>query len=314
LGKLEEKMKTSSLFIAGHKGMVGSAIYRKLSSEGYTNLITADKSELNLLDINQVECFFEKHNPETVILAAAKVGGIQANIDNPVEFLLENLEIQNNVIKSAVKYGTKTFIFLSSSCIYPKECVQPMVEESLMTGKLEPTNEGYALAKITGMKLLEAYSQVSNIRTISLIPCNLYGPNDSFHLVKSHVLSALVRRFVDAKVKGEKEITLWGSGIARREFMHVDDLADSIHFFLEKTDTSITCNVGTGVDLSIKELAEKVSSIVGFEGKIFWDRTKPDGMLKKCMDITKMQNFGFTPKIGLDEGINQMLKLYTQNI
>jgi GDP-L-fucose synthase len=307
-------MINQKIFIAGHNGMVGSAILRKFQSENLSNIITADKSELNLLCNNDVESFFYEKRPDVVVLAAAKVGGIQANIENPVSFLLENLEIQNNVIKNSIKYGIKKFVFLSSSCIYPKECKQPMNEDDILTGKLEPTNEGYALAKITGMKLIEAYSNNSDLIATTLIPCNLYGPNDSFDLNKAHVLSSLVKRFVDAKKNNLSEVVLWGTGKARREFMHVDDLANAVYYFLNNSTKSMTLNIGSGYDISINELASKISQNVGFKGEILWDSFKPEGMLRKCMDVSKMLNYGFSPIISLDKGLEQMIKIYNEKL
>jgi len=314
MGKLEKKITDSKVYIAGHKGMVGSAIFRKLNSQGFKKILTKDRLELDLTDYKAVESFFETDRPDIVIIAAAKVGGIQANIDNPVDFLLDNLSIQNNLIQNAVNFGAKKIIFLSSSCIYPKNCKQPMKESDILTGELEPTNEGYALAKITGMKLLEAYSKTKNIECLTLIPCNLYGPNDSFDLSKSHVLSALVKRFSEAKKIDSEHITLWGTGVARREFMHVDDLANSLHFFLANPPNLKTINIGPGTDISIKELAHLIASKVGFLGQISWDSTKPDGMLKKCMDVSQMKSFGFNPEISLDHGIEQMIKIYNNLI
>ena len=298
------------IYIAGHNGMVGSAILRKLLLEGFDKIITADRSKLDLTDDKAVESFFYLNNPEIVIIAAAKVGGIQANIDNPVDFLLDNLIIQNNLIKNAVKYEAKKIVFLSSSCIYPRNCKQPMHESDILTGVLEPTNEGYALAKIAGMKLLEAYSKTKNIECLTLIPCNLYGPNDSFDLTKSHVLSALIKRFTDARNTGIENITLWGTGHARREFMHVDDIANAVFYFLNNSTLSNTINIGPGIDISIKELAQLIAKKVGFQGEICWDPSKPDGMLKKCMDVNQMKSLGFHPLISLEQGINQMIEIY----
>jgi GDP-L-fucose synthase len=303
-------MKNPVIYIAGHNGMVGSAILRKLQLEGLENIKIADRTQLDLTNDKAVELFFELNKPEIVIIAAAKVGGIQANIDNPVEFLLDNLTIQNNLIKNAVKFGAERIVFLSSSCIYPRNCKQPMQESDILTGELEPTNEGYALAKIAGMKLLEAYSKTKNIECLTLIPCNLYGPNDSFDLSKSHVLSALIKRFTDARNTGVENITLWGTGRARREFMHVDDIANAVFYFLNNSTTSKTINIGPGTDISIKELAQLIAKKVGFRGEICWDATKPDGMLKKCMDVSQMKSLGYKPAISLEKGIEQMIEIY----
>jgi GDP-L-fucose synthase len=302
--------KKTKIFLAGHNGMVGSAALRQLQQRGFTNLIVATSKELNLTNQLTVDRFFEKEKPEVVLLCAAKVGGIQANIDNPATFLIDNLQIQNNVMASSLKNGVDKFVFLGSSCIYPKECPQPMKEEYLLSGKLEPTNEGYAIAKIAGIKLLEGMKKQYGFNSISLMPCNLYGPNDSFDLKHSHVLSALVKRFVDATAANDPTITLWGTGIARREFMHVDDMAHAILFILENYDDPQFINVGTGVDISIKELAEMIASLTGYTGQILWDNTKPDGMLKKRMDISRMEKLGFKPKISLRAGTEQMIAIY----
>lgn len=290
--------------------MVGSATLRLLQQQGFANLLTAGSKELDLTSQLTVERFLEKEEPKIVILCAAKVGGIQANIESPATFLLDNLRIQTNVITASMKVGVEKFVFLGSSCIYPKECPQPMKEEYLLTGKLEPTNEGYAIAKIAGIKLLEGLKKQYGFNSISLMPCNLYGPNDSFNLNHSHVLAALVKRFVDAEANNMPEITLWGTGMARREFMHVDDMARAIIFSLEHYDNCQFINIGTGVDISIKELAEMIASLTGYAGKILWDNTKPDGMLKKCLDVSRMKALGFQPEISLHAGVMQMMEIY----
>lgn len=292
--------------------MVGSATLRLLQRHGFANLLTLNSKELDLTNQLAVERFLEKEKPEVVILCAAKVGGIQANMDNPATFLLGNLQIQNNLMAASLKNHVNKFVFLGSSCIYPKDCPQPMKEEYLMTGKLEPTNEGYAIAKIAGIKLLEGLKKQYGFNSISLMPCNLYGPNDSFDLSHSHVLSALVKRFADAQKENIPEITLWGTGVARREFMHVDDMSRAILFFLEKYDDYQFINIGTGIDLSIKELAEMIATLTGYAGKILWDNSKPDGMLKKCMDVSRMEALGFYPEITLQTGIRQMIEIYKQ--
>jgi GDP-L-fucose synthase len=299
-----------SVFIAGHKGMVGSAIHRLMGKEGFSTILVAPKSELDLLDQHAVQLYFEKYKPECVILAAAKVGGIQANMDNPGKFLYENLVIQNNVIHQSYLSGVEKLVFLGSSCIYPKECPQPMKEEYILTGKLEPTNEGYAIAKIAGLRMTQFYEKQYGMRGISLMPCNLYGPNDSFDLQHSHVLSALVKRFSDAAASKQSEITLWGTGLARREFMHVDDMAAATLYMMEHYHSSEFINIGWGDDISIKELAEMIAAKVGFEGQIKWDASKPNGMLKKCMDVTRMKAIGFVPKISLSEGVDQLIDIY----
>lgn len=301
---------TNRIFIAGHRGMVGSAILRLLEQKGFNNLVFASSAVLDLRNIEAVDTFFQEHLPEIVILSAAKVGGIQANIDNPATFLLDNLKIQNNVIDASLRYGVKQFVFLGSSCIYPRESSQPMKEEYLLSGKLEPTNEGYALAKIAGLKLLEGCYKQFGFKSISLMPCNLYGPNDSFDLRHSHVLSALVRRFCDAVDAGSHSIQLWGSGKARREFMHVDDLAEAVLYMLQHYDDSRFINIGTGEDVTIRELAEKIAAFTGFSGTIEWDLTRPDGMERKCLDVSRMKALGYTPRISLDQGVKQMIEIY----
>jgi GDP-L-fucose synthase len=302
--------KTDKIYVAGHTGMVGSSITRLLSQEGYKNLITRTHLELDLLNQSLVQSFFASQKPEIVIIAAARVGGIQANIASPADFLYENLVIQNNLIHSSFESKAKRVLFLGSSCIYPRECPQPIIEESLLTGPLEPTNEGYALAKIAGLKLCEYYHSQYGLDTAALMPCNLYGPNDSFDLQKSHVLSALVKRFSDAVTQNSSEITLWGTGLAKRELMHVDDLARAVLFFLCRSEFTGFINIGTGVDLSIKELAEKIASKVNFKGQIKWDISKPDGMPRKCLDVTRMKTAGFIPTISIDDGIDIMIKEY----
>lgn len=304
--------KQSSIFVTGHRGMLGSATVRLLQENGYQRILTRTHAELDLCNQVAVEDFFATEKPEVVILAAAKVGGIQANIDNPGVFLFDNLMIQNNVIDAARRFGVNKFVFLGSSCIYPRECPQPMKEEHLLTGKLEPTNEGYAIAKIAGIKLLQGYNKQYGMNGISLMPCNLYGPNDSFDLKHSHVLSALVKRFSDAVMSKADSITLWGTGIARREFMHVEDAARAILFMLEHYNSPDFINVGTGTDVSIKELAELIAAKTGFTGTIEWDTSKPDGMLKKCMDVSRMKALGFEPMISLEAGIEQMIAIYQQ--
>lgn len=290
--------------------MVGSATLRLLQQQGFSNLLTATSNELDLTDQLAVTRFFEREKPEIVILCAAKVGGIQANIDNPATFLLDNLQIQNNVMAASLKNSVNKFVFLGSSCIYPKECPQPMKEEYLLTGKLEPTNEGYAIAKIAGIKLLEGLKKQHGFNSISLMPCNLYGPNDSFDLNHSHVLSALVKRFVDATSANTPSITLWGTGVARREFMHVDDMARAILFMLENCGDSQFINIGTGVDIGVRELAEMIATFTGYTGRILWDNSRPDGMLKKCMDVSRMKSLGFKPEITLSDGVAQMISIY----
>lgn len=300
----------NTIFLAGHRGMVGSAIKRLLNIKEYENLITKTRKELDLLDAKAVKLFFEELKPDLVILAAAKVGGIKANMSYPVEFLIENLQIQNNIINQSYKSGVKKLVFLGSSCIYPRACPQPMKEEYLLSGELEPTNEGYALAKITGLKLLEYYKKQYNFSSISIMPCNLYGTNDSFDPEHSHVLSSLVRKFVDAVASNSPEVTIWGSGLARREFMHVDDLAKAVLYLINNYHSSEFINVGWGVDISIKELAQLIALETNFKGAINWDLSKPDGMPRKCMDVSKMLKLGFRPTIELKTGIIQTINEY----
>ena len=300
----------SKIYIAGHNGMVGSSIVRALSKKGYVNLATASSRELDLRDQQRTTNFFAKERPDYVILAAARVGGIRANIKYPGDFIYDNLAIQNNVINASKSFDVKKVVFLGSSCIYPKECAQPMKEEYLLSGPLEPTNEGYALAKIAGIIMLNSYKKQYGLNSISIIPPNLYGPNDSFDLEHCHVLSALVKRFSDALSNNDKEITLWGTGIARREFMHVDDLAKAVVYLLEKKAEKELINIGWGKDISIKELAEIIAKKTGFKGKIQWDSGKPNGMLKKCMNIDRMNELNIIPKIKLNDGIDEMIKIY----
>jgi len=300
------------IFIAGHKGMVGSAILRYLIRKGFQNILTANREDLDLRDKEKVKTFFKTNCPDYTIIAAAKVGGIAHNIKAPVEFLLDNITIQNNLITNAVENNTKKIIFLGSSCIYPRECKQPMREEYIMSGPLEPTNEGYALAKITGLKLLQYYANEYGIKSLNLMPCNLYGTNDSFDLEKSHVLSTLVKKFVDAHDSKTDEVEIWGSGIARREFMYVDDLAEGLLYLENNWDSPDIVNIGSGFDISIKELSDLISSLVGYKGNVFWNTQKPEGMLKKCLDITRMKSLGFTPKVSLEEGIIRTIKEYRE--
>lgn len=306
--------KNSRVFIAGHNGMVGSAIKRLFERENFTNIITASRQEVDLRRQQDVEGFFNQKKPEYVILAAAKVGGIQANISYPAEFIYDNLMIQSNVIQCSYIHSVKKLVFLGSSCIYPKECQQPMREEYLLTGLLEPTNEGYAIAKIAGLKMTSFYKRQYGFNTINLMPCNLYGPNDSFDLQHSHVLSALVKKFVDSVVDNAHSITLWGTGIARREFMHVDDVAKAIEFMLNIHFNYEFINIGWGEDITIKKLATLIAKKTSFKGSIHWDSSKPDGMLRKCMDVSRMKALGFAPTIKLEEGIEQMIEIYKNKI
>ncbi|OGQ46675.1 MAG: GDP-fucose synthetase, partial [Deltaproteobacteria bacterium RIFCSPLOWO2_02_FULL_46_8] len=278
--------KNSKIYIAGHTGMVGSAVLKRLKGEGLSNLLLVTREELNLLNQKTVEDFFQKHRPEYVIVCAARVGGIKANMTHPAEFLYENLSIQNNIIWSAHEQGVKKLLFLGSSCIYPRECPQPMKEEYFMDGKPEHTNEGYAFAKIAGMKLCEYIYTEFDKKFISCMPTNIYGENDNFDPESSHVIPALIRRMHAAKINSAKEVVIWGSGNSRREFLHVDDLADAIYFLMQNYDRKQFLNIGTGEDISIKELAFMIKDIVGYEGELIFDTTKPDGMPKKLLNVS----------------------------
>lgn len=302
--------KESRIYIAGHRGMVGSAILRKLEENGYRNFICITHEHLDLTHQKQVKEFFDKEQPEYVFLAAARVGGIQANIDHPAEFLYENLAIQNNVIHQSYLNGVKKLCFLGSSCIYPRTCTQPMKEEYLLTGPLEPTNEGYALSKIVGLKMVEFYRKQYGLPWISVMPCNLYGTNDSFDPLNSHVLSALVKKIIDAVDEERKSVTIWGTGTARREFMHVDDAAEAFLFLMEQYDSARVINIGWGEDVSIKELADLIVEKAGFQGNLIWDKSRPDGMPRKCMDVSRMRTLGYSPVITLEEGIESTIAEY----
>ncbi len=305
-------LKNKKIYIAGHNGMVGSAIVRNLEKQGYINLLFKRSTELNLKNQNEVERFFELEKPEIVIIAAAKVGGILANNQFRAEFLYDNLMIEANIINCAYKFGVEKLIFLGSSCIYPKFAEQPIREESLLSGFLEPTNEPYAIAKIAGIKLCESYYKQYGCNFFSAMPTNLYGINDNFNLQTSHVLPALIRKFHDAKINNSDEVTLWGSGTPKREFMFVDDLADAIVFLLENINAEdlyengiSQINVGTGEDVTIAELAGLIMQVVGYQGKIIYDSTKPDGTPRKLMDVSRLQNLGWKYKTSLAEGIEK---------
>jgi GDP-L-fucose synthase len=304
--------KKSRIYIAGHRGMVGASIQREFESRGYQSLISASHSELDLLQQSTVDKFFKDMRPEYVVIAAARVGGIQANIDRPASFLYENLQIQNNLIHCSHLYSVKKVCFLGSSCIYPRNCPQPMREEHLLDGPLEPTNEGYAIAKIAGIRLCQFYGKQYGLKSVSLIPCNLYGRNDSFNLAHSHVLSALVKRFVDATLANADSVTLWGTGIARREFLNVDDFSRMAVSLFESRESSEIINVGSGADISIAELAQLISKTVGYRGTIAWDHSKPDGMLRKCMDVSKLLALGIEPTTSLEQGVSEMVEMYRQ--
>jgi GDP-L-fucose synthase len=295
--------KESKVYVAGHRGMVGSAIVRKLTSLGYTNLITRTSAELDLRNQQQVFDFFAIEKPEYVFLAAAKVGGIVANNTYRADFLYENLAIQNNIIHSSYLNQVKKLMFLGSSCIYPKLADQPLKESYLLSGYLEPTNEPYAIAKIAGIKMCEAYRAQYGCNFISVMPTNLYGTNDNYDLVNSHVLPAMIRKFHEAKEKGASQMTLWGTGSPMREFLHADDLAEACLFLMEHYNDSTLVNIGTGEDVTIKNLAAIVKQIVGFQGEIVWDSTKPDGTPRKLMDVSKLHGLGWHHKITLEDGI-----------
>jgi GDP-L-fucose synthase len=305
--------KSDKIFIAGHRGMVGSAIVRRLKAEGFSNLVTRDRSELDLADESAVAKFFTEERPSIVIVAAAKVGGIKANNDYPVEFLLENLRIQNNVVRSAYESGVRKLLFVGSACIYPKFAPQPIPETSLLDGPLEPTNEAYAIAKIAGIKLCQAYSREYGANFISAMPTNLYGPDDNFDLETSHVLPALVRKAHEAKVRNDQKLIVWGTGEPRREFLHVDDLASACVLILEKYDSPEIINVGCGEDISIRELAELICDVVGFDGELAWDTTKPDGTPRRLLDVTKLRTLGWKPAIPLRDGIARTYEWFRAN-
>lgn len=305
--------KNAKIYIAGHRGMVGSAITRKLKSEGYHNIISRTSSELDLRDQNAVEQFFEETQPDYVFLAAAKVGGIMANNVYRADFLYENLQIQNNVIHSAYKNDVKKLLFLGSSCIYPKLAPQPIKEDYLLTGLLEPTNEPYAIAKIAGIKMCEAFRDQYGCNFISVMPTNLYGPSDNYDLESSHVLPAMIRKFHEAKINNTGVVKLWGSGKPMREFLHADDLAEACVFLMENYNESELVNIGTGVDVTIRELAETIGEVVGFEGTIEWDSTKPDGTPRKLMDVSKLHSLGWKHKTNLKEGIELTYQDFLKN-
>ncbi|MCL6473234.1 MAG: GDP-L-fucose synthase [Firmicutes bacterium] len=306
--------KNSKIYIAGHRGLVGSAIVRKLKAEGYKNLLLRNSDELDLRDSSAVRDFFESERPEYVFLAAAKVGGIWANSHYPAEFIYDNLTIQLNIIHNAYLFGVKKLLFLGSSCIYPKFAPQPMKEEYLLTGILEPTNEPYAIAKIAGIKMCEAYNRQYGTNFISVMPTNLYGPNDNFDLQNSHVLPALIRKFHEAKVSGAPSVVVWGTGSPRREFLHVDDLADACLFLIQNYGSSELINIGVGEDLTIKELALLIREVVGFEGELEFDSSKPDGMAQKLLDVSKINNLGWRAQIGLRQGIEMTYRWYVESL
>ncbi len=300
--------KKSKIYVAGHRGLVGASILRHLISNGFSDLIVRTRAELDLTSRKDVWDFFDKEKPEYVILAAAKVGGIAANMAEPVEFLVNNLEIQNNVLLACHKFLVTKTMFLGSSCIYPREARQPMHESCFMTGPVEPTNESYAIAKIAGIRLAQALYQQHKLNVICPMPCNVYGPGDHFEFERSHVVSALVRRFIEAKRNNAPSVTLWGTGSARRELLHVDDLADACLFLLYHFNSPEIINVGSGYDLTIRELAETIANIVEYNGRLDWDITKPDGMPQKLLDVNRLSKLGWRHKINLETGIKSVVE------
>ena len=304
----------SKIYIAGHNGMVGSAISRKLKSLGYHNLITKSSKELDLRNQKQTQDFFKNEQPEFVFLAAAKVGGILANSTYKADFIYDNLMIQNNVIKSAHYYNVKKLLFLGSSCIYPRDSSQPIKEEYLLSGYLESTNEPYAIAKIAGLKMCEYFREQYGCNFISAMPSNVYGPNDNFEPKTSHVFAALIKKFHDAKIHNQSKVEIWGSGSPKREFLHVDDLANALIFLMKKYHSKETINIGTGQDISIKELSYSMQNIIGFNGELEWNTSMPDGTAKKLLDVSKINNLGWKADIKLNTGIALTYDWYTKNL
>ncbi len=303
----------AKIYVAGHRGLVGSAILRRLQAAGFTRLLTRTRSQLDLRDQAAVDAFFAAERPDYVFLAAAKVGGILANATYPAAFIYDNLEIQNHVIHAAHRYGTQKLLFLGSSCIYPRLAPQPLKEEYLLTGPLEETNQWYAIAKIAGIKMVQAYRRQYGFRGISLMPTNLYGPGDNFDLQTSHVLPALLRKFHEAKVNAAPRVVVWGTGAPRREFLHVDDLADAALFLMEHYDGEEIINVGVGEDLTIRELAELIKEVVGYRGEIVFDTSKPDGTPRKLLDVSRLHQLGWRAKIPLREGLAQTYAWYLEH-
>ena len=305
-------MRFGPVYIAGHRGLVGSALLQNLQKHGYQNTIVRTHAELDLLDTEHVRRFFAKEKPEVVVVAAARVGGIKANSDRPVEFLLENLRIQNNVISASFDFGVKKLLFLGSSCIYPRLAPQPIKEESLLTGPLEATNEPYAIAKIAGIKLCQAYARQYGANFICAMPTNLYGPGDNFDLETSHVLPALIRKFHEAKLENRREVVIWGTGTPRREFLHTQDLADALRFLLEQYDSPEIINVGYGSDVSIRGLAELVAKVVGLNAELVFDTAKADGTPRKLLDSGRLRGLGWEPTIQLEDGIRDTYQWYVR--
>lgn len=306
-------LKNAKIFVAGSNGMVGSAIVRSLKRNGFTSIIEKSSKELDLKDQKAVQHFFKNEQPEYVFLAAAKVGGIHANNIYPATFIYDNLMIQSNVINAAYENQVKKLLFLGSSCIYPKMAPQPLKEDYLLTGSLEPTNEAYAIAKIAGLKMCQFYQQQYGCNFISAMPTNLYGENDNFHLENSHVLPALLRKFIEAKQHNQSEVSIWGSGAPMREFLYVDDLAEACLFLMENYNEKETINIGTGEDITIKQLAETIQKMVGFEGNLVFDTSKPDGTPRKLLDVSKINNLGWKHKINLEEGITKTINWLQAN-
>ena len=305
--------KNSKIYVAGHNGMVGSAICRKLESLGYKNLIKESSNKLDLRNSLETEHFFKSKNPEFVFLAAAKVGGILANSTYKADFIYDNIMIQNNVIHCAHKYKVEKLLFLGSSCIYPKKSKQPIKEEYLLSGYLEPTNEPYAIAKIAGLKMCEYYREQYGSNFISAMPTNLYGPNDNFNLETSHVFASLIRKFHEAKIQNHSEVKLWGTGAPKREFLHVDDLADALVFLMKIYNSSSIINIGTGEDISITDLAKKIQKVVGYKGIINWDKSMPDGTFRKWLDVSKINDLGWKANTSLLKGIEMTYDWYSRN-
>ena len=304
--------RNAKIFVAGHRGMVGSALVRRLKAGGYTNLLTRTRQDLDLLDQAAVRDFMRSERPDYVVIAAAKVGGIHANNIYRADFLYQNLAIEANLIEGAYRANVSGLMFLGSSCIYPRDCPQPIKEEYLLTGPLEQTNEPYAIAKIAGLKLCESYNRQHGVRYVSVMPTNLYGPNDNFDLQTSHVLAALLRKAHEAKEGGEDQLVVWGSGAPMREFLHVDDMADACVHLIEQDVGEGLFNIGTGTDVTIAELAETIKRVVGFEGKLAWDRSKPDGTPRKLLDVSRLAQLGWRARIGLEEGIRSTYAWYLQ--
>jgi GDP-L-fucose synthase len=304
----------SRIYVAGHRGLVGAAVVRALQRQGYANLVLRTHREVDLTEQAAVRAFFEQERPQAVIMAAARVGGIHANNSRPAEFIRDNLLIQDNVIDSAHRAGVEKFVFLGSSCIYPKLAPQPIKEDDLLTGPLEPTNEWYAVAKIAGLKMCQAYRRQYGFNAISLMPTNLYGPGDNFDLLNSHVLPALIRRFHEAKERGDPTMSIWGTGTPRREFLHVDDLADAVVYLLKTYDNEPIVNIGWGEDVTIRELAETVAAVAGFQGRLVFDSSKPDGTPRKLLDTSRLTSLGWKPKIALRAGIEQTYAWFKEHV